>query len=210
MSGKRRHDLSKIGESYYDQYGNHVWTEEVWDEVEIPNGYLANGEIEYITRDIFRGVELWACPKGKKAGSPMEHFPKFQMHGDNKSSVFGLFADSQMAFDQWNHEIEQGNVSQQLHGYKLTLQEYGYVDGNWQRIEPLIELQTEEGTRCETWETLFDKNNWGAFRDILPVGNGTMVEQVRKEIDSYEEEMEESYNEFYPAESAFSLQIKGE
>ena len=37
-----------------------------------------------------------------------------------------------------------------------------------------------------------------------------MVEQVRKEIDSYEEEMEESYNEFYPAESAFSLQIKGE
>lgn len=89
--------------------------------------------------------------------------------------------------------------------YKLDLITHDFVDGLYQRVEPVIALTTPDGEMWETWETLFFYDKWGAFRDILPLDDQKIVEKIRKDIDRMEEEMEEAYNDFYPPESAFSL-----
>ena len=105
---KRREDLALINNEMFDQFGNHIWTESVWYEIETPQDYFP-------TREVYAGEELWACPPGKKTATPMEHFPKF--NDDEGNSIFGVFNDSRMAFDQWNHEIEESKKSQTLFGY---------------------------------------------------------------------------------------------
>ena len=99
---KKREDLALITDHTYDQFENKIWTESVYIEIETPKDYFP-------TREIYMGEELWACPPGKLTATPMEHFPQFTDTEGN--SIFGVFNDSQMAFDQWNHEIEQGNVT---------------------------------------------------------------------------------------------------
>ena len=85
-----------------------------------------------------------------------------------------------------------------MKNYKIELITHDYVDGKYQRVEPLMALTTDEGEMWETWETLFEKNNWGAFRDILPFDDSKFVDKVRRDIDKMETEMEEAFNAFYP------------